>query len=40
MLAEVGKMVLFPAYLDHGVTTNETKEDRVSLAFNINFDRA
>ena len=40
MLAEVGKMVLFPAYLDHGVTTNETKQDRVSLAFNINFDRA
>ena len=40
MLAEVGKMVLFPAYLDHGVTTNETKEDRVSLAFNINFDRS
>ena len=40
MLAEVGKMILFPAYLDHGVTTNETKEDRVSLAFNINFDKS
>ena len=40
MLAEVGKMVLFPAYLDHGVTTNETKEDRVSLAFNINFEKS
>ena len=38
-LAEVGKMLLFPAYLDHGVSTNETKTDRVSLAFNINFEK-
>ena len=32
-------MLLFPAYLDHGVSTNETKTDRVSLAFNINFEK-
>ena len=37
VIAEVGKIVLFPAYLDHGVTTNETDTDRVSLAFNITF---
>ena len=36
--AEVGKMLLFPGYLDHGVTTNETNTDRVSLSFNINFE--
>ena len=36
--AEVGKMILFPGYLDHGVLTNETKSDRVSLSFNINFE--
>ena len=36
---EVGKIFLFPAGLMHGVTGNDTKDDRVSIAFNISFTR-
>ena len=32
-------MILFPSYIPHGVMTNETNEDRVSVSFNIYFDR-
>jgi uncharacterized protein (TIGR02466 family) len=32
---EEGEIVLFPGFLDHGVQTNETEEDRISLSFNI-----
>ena len=35
---EVGKMILFPGWLDHGVRTNNTDDIRISLAFNIDFD--
>ena len=35
----VGKIFLFPAGLMHGVTGNDTKDDRVSIAFNISFTR-
>jgi len=38
-LAEVGKILLFPAHLNHSVSTNETNQDRVSLAFNIVFEK-
>jgi len=36
---EVGKMVLWPGYLEHGVRFNETTNDRISLAFNILIDK-
>lgn len=34
----IGKMLLFPGWLNHGVMTNETEEKRISLAFNIEFN--
>jgi uncharacterized protein (TIGR02466 family) len=34
---EVGKFVLFPGWLDHGVRTNETDSERISVSFNITF---
>ena len=36
---EVGKLMLFPGWLEHGVGTNHTDSDRVSISFNINFIR-
>jgi len=32
---EVGKMVLFPSSLKHGVKVNKSAQNRVSLAFNL-----
>lgn len=32
-----GRMVLFPAWLSHGVPVNTTKQERVSVAFNAMF---
>jgi ectoine hydroxylase-related dioxygenase (phytanoyl-CoA dioxygenase family) len=32
---EVGKMVLFPSFLKHGVQTNKSNQNRISLAFNL-----
>lgn len=34
---EVGKMFMFPGYLSHGIKTNTSNVDRVSLSFNIKF---
>lgn len=34
-----GKILLFPGWLDHGITTNPTDETRISLAWNVYFDR-
>ncbi len=34
-----GEILLFPGFLDHGVQTNDTDDERVSLSFNIYFDR-
>tara|TARA_Y100000766_G_scaffold264940_1_gene258119 strand:- start:92 stop:670 length:579 start_codon:yes stop_codon:yes gene_type:complete len=34
-----GEIVLFPGFLDHGVQTNDSDDERVSLSFNIYFDR-
>lgn len=36
---EVGKLILFPGWLEHGVGTNHTTGDRVSVSFNIHFNR-
>lgn len=35
----VGKLILFPGWLRHGVTMNESPEERISFAFNIFFNR-
>jgi uncharacterized protein (TIGR02466 family) len=35
----VGKLLLFPGWLAHGVETNTTDSDRISLAFSIAFSR-
>ena len=34
-----GKLLLFPGWLKHGVTTNETEDTRISISFNIIFHR-
>ncbi len=34
-----GEIVMFPGWLNHGVETNDTDEDRCSISFNILFDR-
>lgn len=36
---EIGKLLMFPGWLYHGVGTNKTTESRISLAFNVNFKR-
>ena len=37
--ASEGTMILFPGFLKHGITTNSTDHDRISISFNIHFDR-
>jgi|SRR6056300_175444 uncharacterized protein (TIGR02466 family) len=32
---EVGKFILFPSWLKHGVDTNTTDNERISLSFNL-----
>ena len=34
---ENGKIILFPGWLKHGVRTNGTQHERISLSFNIKF---
>lgn len=34
---QVGKLMLFPGFLSHGITTNTTDSSRISLSFNIYF---
>ena len=36
---EVGKLILFPGFLEHGVYENITDNDRVSISFNIFVNR-
>jgi len=36
---EVGKIILFPGWLEHGTRTNITNHARVSVSFNITFNR-
>ena len=35
---EEGDLLLFPAYLPHGVEENESDEDRIVISFNININ--
>lgn len=30
-----GSLILFPSYMQHAVSTNKTKKDRISISFNI-----
>ena len=34
-----GMLMLFPGFLNHGVYANETVDDRISLSFNISFQK-
>ena len=34
-----GTMILFPSYIPHCVKTNQTNDDRVSVSFNLIFER-
>ena len=36
---KVGKIILFPGWMPHGVTTNTTDNERISVSFNILFER-
>jgi uncharacterized protein (TIGR02466 family) len=35
-----GKMIIFPGWLLHGVNSNQTEDVRISISFNILFDRS
>lgn len=35
----VGKLIMFPGYLPHGVERNETTSDRISISFNVKLMR-
>ena len=35
--ANTGTLLLFPGWLNHGVDTNQSDEERISVSFNINF---
>ncbi len=35
MRPEEGRMYIFPSWLEHGVESNESDEDRISIAFNV-----
>ena len=35
---EEGDLLLFPAFLPHGVDENESDEDRIVISFNININ--
>lgn len=34
-----GKLLLFPSWLQHGIKTNETEDERISISFNIVVER-
>ena len=36
---KVGKLLLFPGWIEHGVLMNHTDHERMSVSFNINFRR-
>ena len=36
---EVGKIIMFPGTILHGVSGNDTKDDRISISFNLEFIR-
>lgn len=33
----IGKIILFPSYLSHGITTNTSNSVRHSISFNVSF---
>ena len=35
IIPKVGKMVIFPSYIKHGVHINQSSSNRISLAFNL-----
>lgn len=35
---KTGMLLIFPSWLEHSVTPNFTDEDRISIAFNTNYD--
>lgn len=35
VIPQVGKMIMFPSWLQHQVESNESNEDRISIAFNV-----
>mgnify|MGYP001030035833 CR=1 FL=1 len=35
MPAEVGRLYIFPGWLEHGVDANESESDRISISFNV-----
>ena len=37
--AVAGRVYLFPSWLQHGVQTNKSSEDRISMSFNVFFDK-
>jgi uncharacterized protein (TIGR02466 family) len=37
MEAKVGRLIIFPAWLTHGVPANQSGDDRISISFNIMF---
>ena len=37
---EEGKLLLFPAYLQHSVEENLSEDERIVISFNINIARA
>ena len=36
---EIGKMIIFPGFLEHSVNTNINKDERISMSFNIYFNK-
>ena len=34
-----GEMMIFPAWLRHAVTPNESTQDRISIAFNFDINK-
>lgn len=40
VLPEIGKLIIFPAWLEHYVEPNASDKERVSIAFNVNIKKA
>ena len=38
LFPQEGKIVIFPSHIHHEVSENLSKDDRISVAFNLNFD--
>jgi ectoine hydroxylase-related dioxygenase (phytanoyl-CoA dioxygenase family) len=37
--AVAGSVYLFPSWLEHSVQTNNSSDDRISVSFNVFFDK-